>query len=298
MTEQPIDPNLRRKSGIVDNSLAFHDDSLPLPSVIEISNSNTCNRSCSFCPRSDPSYPNENSFIDDCLVEKLAVELGALSYRGIILFSGFAEPLLHKRIYDHLVLLRQNNPLARLEMVTNGDVLSIGRLRHLFQSGLDTLLISAYDGAEGAEALERLCFLAGLRSDQYVIRHRYLPEDREFGMVLSNRSGLLENSVYKRPALQEPLTTPCNYPAYTFFMDCKGDVLLCPHDWGKRKIVGNLSRQSFLEIWDNHSMQVSRLRLAHGDRRFPPCNVCDVKGGLMGQAHSDAWGRYYSDRRE
>ena len=33
-------------------------------------------------------------------------------------------------------------------------------------------------------------------------------------------------------------------------LDCtfNGDVLMCPHDWGKKLIVGNLKKESFIDI--------------------------------------------------
>ena len=37
-------------------------------------------------------------------------------------------------------------PDSNVEMVTNGDPLNLKRLEKLFQSGLNRILISAYDG--------------------------------------------------------------------------------------------------------------------------------------------------------
>ena len=55
-----LDKNIKRKSKIVSDTLQFVKDSkIPLPSVVEISDSGTCNRSCIFCPRSDPEWINK-----------------------------------------------------------------------------------------------------------------------------------------------------------------------------------------------------------------------------------------------
>ena len=52
-----IDPNIKRKSDIIQNSLQFYkNNKIPLFSLVEISDSGTCNRSCSFCPRSDKEW--------------------------------------------------------------------------------------------------------------------------------------------------------------------------------------------------------------------------------------------------
>ena len=55
-----LDKNIKRKSKIVTDTLRFlKNTSIPLPSVVEISDSGTCNRSCVFCPRSDPKWIDE-----------------------------------------------------------------------------------------------------------------------------------------------------------------------------------------------------------------------------------------------
>lgn len=286
-----IDPAISRKSKLVNDALKIK--SVPLPSVVEISESGTCNRSCSFCPRSDPEYPNEKKFISKELLEKLAHELKSEDYSGIILFSGFVEPLIDKNIYDHIRVLRKNLPKAQIDLVTNGDPLSLVRLNHLFKSGLSTILISVYDGPKEAEKFKRLCEEAKLTETQFVIRHRYLPQDQDFGITLSNRAGMMGNAEYSIPATKEPLVKPCFYPYYTFFVDYLGDVLLCPHDWGKKRIAGNLLNQSFNEIWMGPIYMNARERLGKGDRRFSPCSVCDVDGTLMGHAHRRAWAEVF-----
>ena len=58
-----LDPNIDRKSKIYDASFKLMEDGVPLPAIIEISNSGVCNRVCSFCPRSDPNYNHVNQFI-------------------------------------------------------------------------------------------------------------------------------------------------------------------------------------------------------------------------------------------
>jgi MoaA/NifB/PqqE/SkfB family radical SAM enzyme len=282
-----FDPAIPRKSKIVDQLKNI--GKLPMPSVIEISESGTCNRVCSFCPRSDPSYPDEKKFISKKLVEKLTNELRQLDYSGLILFSGFVEPLLDKKIYSHIKFIKDNLPTSRIELVTNGDVLNVSRLKLLFDSGLSTLLISVYDGPEEADVFQRMCMEADLLPDQYVIRHRYLPKENNFGITLNNRSGMMSNAEFAIPSVSEPLNEPCYYPHYTFFIDYLGDVLICPHDWGKKRIAGNLLRESFIDIWAGKVFSFARDQLGKGSRALLPCSLCDVKGTLMGEIHKSAW---------
>ena len=52
---------------------------------------------------------------------------------------------------------------------------------------------------------------------------------------MSNRAGMMSNAEYEIKPLEKSLKVPCYYPSYTFFLDYNGDVLMCPHDWGKKK---------------------------------------------------------------
>ena len=171
-------------------------------------------------------------------------------------------------------------------MVTNGDPLNLDRLNKLFKSGLNRILISAYDGKEEAKKLEDLCSEANLNIEQYIVRHRYYSEDQDFGITLSNRSGLMEKAEFKIEKLKEPLKKPCYIPAYTFFLDYQGDVLMCPHDWGKKLILGNLNQNKLLDIWFSKKSMSIRKMLNNSNRNFSPCNVCDVEGTLMGEKNS------------
>jgi radical SAM protein with 4Fe4S-binding SPASM domain len=286
-----MDPALERKSIIINESLQLN-EGWPLPSVVEVSESGTCNRTCSFCPRSAEDFIDIKEFIKPELILKLALDLAEVNYAGIFLFSGFVEPLLDKRIFSHVKTVRKYLPSAKIELVTNGDVLNIKRLKLLFKAGLSTILISVYDSAEDAERFRVMCVEAGLDNKQFVIRHRYLPEEQSFGITMNNRSGMMAKAVYSIPALREPLKTPCFYPHYTFFMDYLGDVLLCPHDWGKKKVLGNMFRSSFREIWLSKMFMSSRTSLAGSNRTFSPCKECDVKGDLMGSSHVNFWSNF------
>lgn len=292
-----FDPDIPRKSSILDGAIAEDVPGIPIPSLIEISVTGRCNRTCAFCPHGDPNFPNLNQTVEPALIDKLARQLAEIGFRGLILFSGFGEPLLDKRIYDHIATARRHLPEARIEMVTNGDALSGKRLHRLFENGLSTVLISIYDGKAEAEKFDAFCRSEGLRDDQFVIRHRYLPPEQDFGITLTNRGGTMDNARHAIPSEPEPLKRPCYYPHYMVAMDHVGDVLLCPHDWGKKMILGNMRTQDFQEIWTSEKLNAIRSRLAAGNRCGGPCGVCNAEGTLMGRKHMEAWKAYADHSR-
>ena len=287
-----FDPSIIRKKELTDQNYQENKDkNIVLPSEVEISESGLCNRKCSFCPRSDPNYNHVNEFISEDLHSKLCNQLGELKYKGVIRYSGFVEPLLDKNIYNLINKAKKTLPNAKVELVTNGDVLNKTRLKKLFDNGLDTILISVYDSEEDAIKFEKLCKELPLEKKQYVIRKRYLPPEQDFGITLSNRAGMMENAEYKIKTLNKALNEPCYYPSYTFFMDYNGDVLMCPHDWGKKIILGNMKNENFLDIWASKKAINLRKKLNKADRNFSPCKSCDVKGSLIGEKHSNFWNK-------
>ena len=288
MKKQFIDPLIKRKRKISDK-IQFFNKNIPLPSVVEISESGTCNRKCSFCPRSAPDFEDKKEFISEKLIIKLSKELSAYDYSGLFLFSGFVEPMLDKNIYNLLSIVRSFLPKVRLEMVTNGDVLNQERVKKLFRSGLSTLLVSIYDGKKEADDMTKLLLDSSLNENQFKVRHRYLSEKESFGITLSNRAGMMDNAEYKIKSLKDPLIKPCYYPHYTFFMDYTGEVLICSHDWGKKLVVGNLNQEKFIDLWTNKHFTEARENLSKANRNFSPCNKCDVTGTFMGKGHRDAW---------
>ena len=199
--------------------------------------------------------------------------------------------MLDKNIYNLINEVYKNLPNVKIELVTNGDVLNKKRLQKLFDAGLSTILISVYDSKEDADKFQIMCEEVHLSNEQFVIRHRYLPPEKDFGITMSNRAGMMNNAEYKIEPLKEPLQKKCFYPSYTFFMDYNGDVLMCPHDWGKKMILGNLKNESFLDIWNSKRSLNIRKKLNNANRNFSPCNVCDVKGELIGEKHSKAWSK-------
>ena len=104
--------------------------------------------------------------------------------------------MLDKNIYNLIFLIKKYLPECNVEMVTNGDVLNLKRLKELFTRGLNTILISVYDSKEDADKFQELCEEANLDKSQFVIRHRYLPPEKDFGITMSNRAGMMSDALH------------------------------------------------------------------------------------------------------
>lgn len=292
-----LDQNIPRKGKLLQDHLEETYQAGPKPpffSLIEFNLSGLCNRDCVFCPRVDPEiFPNINEHIPVELYEKTMRELAEVDYDGMILYSGFGEPFLYKRIEELIVLSKRYCPKVRVESVTNGDFVTPDKLKSMFDAGLDTLLISLYDGEFQRQIFQGMMAEAGISDGQVVLRDRWLPAEQNYGITLVNRSGMVEIPEVGIGALKEPLKRRCFYPFYQVVVDYDGSVLLCTHDWGKKFIVGNLNQQTIHELWDNERIRKVRENLANSDRSLAPCSGCDADGVLMGGEHFDQWMNYY-----
>ena len=80
-----------------------------------------------------------------------------------------------------------------------------------------------------------------------------------------------------------------HYPFYQIMIDYNGDVLLCPHDWAKKKILGNINESSIFDLWINEKSQSAKQNLTKKNRLFPPCKTCNVRGDVVGKEMFDNW---------
>lgn len=294
-----IDPNVKRKGSIIDRHIESKNASFPVFSQFELSVCGVCNRFCEFCPRSDRKvYPGQNEYLTMDLYRKMISELARINYDGIIAYSGFSEPLLHKELNEFIAIARQACPQSRIEIYTNGDFLTEGNLKGFFIAGLTSMHISMYDGPEQEGRFNEMRKQAGLGGEQMVLRARYLTKEEGYGLTLSNRGGMVDfEKVGKKPLLK-PMNHQCFYPFYMMMVDHDGNVLLCSHDWAKAYIAGNLNKETVSEIWAGENMRMVREKLGKGLRDLPSCRACDVKGTLIGEEHYQRWKGYYDSGRD
>jgi len=269
---------------------------VPPFSNLEINITDLCNRKCSFCPKSNRKlFPNRKKFLTESFYQKILEELSFLHFKGRISFCGLSEPLMHNNLNSLITLTKKYCPDCFLDILTNGDFLTVSNAKIFFKSGLDNIKISMYDGPHQISLFNEIKAKLLLTDEQFIIRKRYLSSNKNFGLTINNRGGSVNLQEYGITPLKEPLKRSCYYPFHKLIIDHNGDVMICPCDWQKKLIVGNLNKKSLLEIWNSELLTKVRKRLIEKDRTFPPCQECDVNGTLYAQLHFQAWRLYYGE---
>tara|TARA_Y100000816_G_C26072948_1_gene564566 strand:+ start:19 stop:942 length:924 start_codon:yes stop_codon:yes gene_type:complete len=280
--KKTIQNNINRKKPILDRDPQFYKN-VPLPSWIELSLIDVCNRICSFCPKSDFDIaPNTYQKMNLKFINKLYEELKEIGFQGAFSICGYGEPLLHKDLVQFVNIIGE---LGGVEIVTNGDPLKPSLLKKIFESKATKLIVSMYDGEHQIDYFEKMINETGIDKDFVVLRNRWHNADEDFGVKLTNRVGNIKIGEQKKIDVNRG----CYYSSYQLLIDWNGNVYLCPQDWDRRLPVGNVMQDHFFEVWSGKIMNKYRIKHLTEKRDISPCNKCNADGKIHGHKHAKVW---------
>ncbi len=283
--KQTIKKNLKRRSQSVDVVEEF--EGIPKPTWVELSLIDVCNRKCVFCPKSDENVaPDTHQKMGSYIIDKIHDQLMELEFSGTISLCGYGEPLLHKDISK---IVEKLSKVSRVEIITNGDVLTSKKLQDLSLANASKVLVSMYDGPEQIEKFKKMTRDANVPEDFIILRDRWYDQYNDFGVKLTNRAGTI--NVGEQDEVDK--FKVCYYPTYQFLIDWDGNLYLCPQDWQRRMPMGNILQEKILDIWKGKILSKYRKNLLLGKRCSSPCTSCNADGTLLGKNHAKTWKEIY-----
>lgn len=255
-------------------------------SVIEMCITELCTRKCGFCPRADSKvYKNQKLFMSMDTLCEIGKECKENNFEGDFHFSGFGESLTNPQFFNLIKKLREYLPNNHIALTSNGDLLNHEVCENIYDSGVNHIIISCYDGPESYDKFDQMLFKL---NKSYDIRKLWIAPDKTMEDLarenkFNNRSGAVstinfdENKeLYKN--------NPCYLPFYKLVLDYNGDALLCCNDWFRNhKGFGNIHTNSLKEIWMSNEFVKVRNNLKQGIRSGPACSNCSIQGDLIGE---------------
>ena len=279
--KQTIKKNLERRSKSVDVVELYR--GIPKPTWVELSLIDVCNRKCVFCPKANEDIaPDTYQSMTRNIIDKIHDQLLEINFTGTISLCGYGEPLLHK---DIGYIVNKLSKVSKVEIITNGDVLSPKKLQQLFFSNVSKVLVSMYDGPEQIEKFEKMAREANVSMDTFILRDRWYDKYNDFGVKLTNRAGTINEGIQD----QIDINKKCYYPTYQFLIDWDGNIYLCPQDWQRRVSMGNMMQETIFKIWTGRILTKFRKDLLSGNRCNSPCSKCNADGTLLGNNHAKKW---------
>ena len=222
------------------------------------------------------------------------------------------EPLLHKDIVEMISYAKKADIAKEIRLITNGFYLSPEMNRRLVDSGLDWIRISVNGLTD--EKYAQLCradvsvkkLIDNVR-DLFLCRKGKTPfmiakmidvnrteeekklfyetfqeicdvcsveevggwsttGERDFTLGIKNDSC---NGIQRRERFV------CPMPFYSLSVNFNGKVGICCYDWAHQTIVGDVTKESLLDIWNGERMYEFRMHhLNHRRELIPACKGC------------------------
>ena len=296
---------------------------LAAPFTVYIEQTKYCNFKCFYCIHSTRdeadgefrALGHHMQHIDEGFFEKIILELKEFPQGGIkrIVFSGLGEPLMNPRLPDYVRMTVEAGIAGRVEVITNGLLLTPEKSRALVAAGITNINISV-QGLDAA-GYEKTC---GIRIDfeRYLENLKYLYEhkgnvqiyikaidatlgtkenEEKFFEIFSpfaeriyiehlvvmqqQMDGLREIVDGTKNFYGEELDVNRKVCAQSFYfmqIGCEGDIFPCPvPGLGKNLSMGNAKEHTLMEIW-NGSRRRGFLRkmLKKEKDQIPDCATC------------------------
>ncbi|HUP58415.1 MAG TPA: SPASM domain-containing protein [Bdellovibrionota bacterium] len=233
--------------------------------AIEIEINHDCNRTCAYCPNATLQRKNQGQMSEELFL-RLLTELREIGYGGRISYHFYNEPLLSPQLDRFVGLTRRYLPECRIEIYTNGTLLTEDRLMTLLTLGVDKFLVTKHHGLATfpfEELYEKL---------QPAIRSKIQLQGYK-EMHLTSRGGLVN---VRPPERKPPLDLPCLVPSTLLVVTVNGNVLPCFEDFNELNVMGNLNERSLLEIWNSERYRDFRVDLKRKRRSaHAVCKDCN-----------------------
>lgn len=244
-------------------------EKMPLFTSVEVETINRCNGTCSFCPINSKVDPREKKIMPKKLFYSIVDQLASLNYSGR--FSTFSnnEPLLDERIIAFNQYARKRLPYAKFHLYTNGTLLALDKFKALVEV-LDELIIDNYQQdlklIKPCQEIEEYCIAhPGLNKKVTILLRK--PNE-----ILTSRGGNAPN----RQRLKDYSEEPCVLPFRQFVVRPDGKISLCCNDALGEHTLGDLTKESIVDIWYGETYQKVREQIAAGRKNYGKCRYCDT----------------------
>ncbi len=264
------------------------------PRFIQIETTIICQAKCYFCPQND--VKRRPTLMEWQVLEKILDDTKGLGivYRPFILNEPFAD----KRMVEIVRRIRQD-ATAKIEFNSNGEFVTPPIAEKLLETGIHAMRFSidgitekTFDETRGIsfkkvydnvqhflkltqkmdhppEVEVRMIKLPGTEDEQKVYEDFWR----------SKGANVVFTHLYRYPwqGQTESVQKPCFKILDEMFFYVNGEATLCCWDSHERAVIGDIKKESALDIWNGPTLKNYRDLLAQGKRdQIHLCSRCDA----------------------
>ena len=291
------------------------EEKLPLstPYVLQFFPIYACNFVCKYChfsiDKEKRCFVTDRISMSMDLYKKCVDDIATFPEKiRTLRFVGMGEPLMHRNIAEMVHLAKLRNIANRVEILTNGSLLTRQMTHSLIEAGLDRLVISlqgvsagAYKDVSGIDLdfdkfVEQIAYFYAHKGQTHMHlkvvdialhgegdRQKYFST---FGDIcdsigIESAVPIFPDVEYNSELEQQATTTQfgtniieakiCPQPFYTLQINPDGKVVGC-YSVAYPEILGDCNNTSVREIWNGEKYNAFRKRMLRG--REGVCDVC------------------------
>lgn len=257
---------------------------------VDLNITDLCNKTCNFCPRTDPEiYPNNNENMSLEMIQKIVDNAIERNFKGIILLAGRGESSCHPQYQQVLDIIHNPKRTYKTQLTTNGY--KIEKYWEYYYNNFDKMILNTYSNEE--EYRERTSLYKNLATGK-LIEHNFKPgeltveeinalpphknsaETKSFTYIFNSRCGLHG---------QDKVTgKPCIHPIRSIFVNFNGQLQMCCNDWNYQVQYANVNSVDniFDEYLTNVKLKKINWHLINGQRnKIASCAQCGVRTDKM-----------------
>lgn len=289
---------------------------LDLPFSLHVFPSYYCNFKCQYCLQSLTDEKLEKmgfikQLMDFEVYKKVIDELVEYNWKlKALIFAGHGEPLMHPDIDKMVAYARDKDVSERIEIVTNGYLLTEEMSDRLINAGLDRLRISL----QGINEIKykivsdvNINFDLFLNKIKYFYQHKQNTEvcikiidvaldKKEDELIFREMFGPISDNLlleYMIPFVREinyedvgevvgctkqggrHRSNICSMPFYMLVLSPEGNILPCC-SVDIPIVLGNIKNNSLKEIWESDKRRKFLINQLKGYQNINVCNGCSV----------------------
>lgn len=220
---------------------------------IQIQTKTGCNLKCPMCPLSRITQPVLT--LSGKLFTKILKELSNIDYKERISLYLMNEPFRDERLIDMIAETRERLPDVRINISTNGIIPTIDDMKRLKEVGLSDCDVSCYTQAIYDKWKDQDVNAINMIGYQYHYNNR--------GGNSSAGKGREVGGYCERPFVQ-------------MYVNAFGQAILCCSDYKFEVVMGDLNKNTLMEIWNNKKYKRYRKVLKTGNRKgLTLCQTCN-----------------------
>ena len=284
-------------------------ESFYFPKYFEIETVNACNARCLMCTIDDWEQ-TRNPIMDENLFSKFAHEVSDYSdWIETVCLNRDGEPTLDKNMHKKIQLLK-NVGIKSVTMATNVQLLDQNRAHQYIDAGLDDIMLSI-DGItkKTFETIRvkldyetvvnntlNLIKIRNKNKSPLTIRLRMIIMDSnkhevDDWMKFWEKHVGPQDQIYAKPAhswgnqlnseteeaIEKYKDKPCIAPFSSCIIHTDGTVPICSIDYNNKVKIGDFSKSSIKEIWNDGPMMKIRSLHANSERNsISLCQGCKI----------------------